>query len=69
MRPLHRLYDTVVCVAGGSSILVMLPWVLVLARRVWEPAQVREVEWVEWVKGGVGGGEKGAGDNRREDSG
>jgi len=43
----------------------MLPWVLALARRVWEPGSakvatprlhlvwgVREVEWVEWVRGG-----------------
>ncbi|OCL01432.1 hypothetical protein AOQ84DRAFT_444016 [Glonium stellatum] len=63
MRPLHRLYDTVLCVAGGSGISAVLPWVLALSRRMLAPGAepvattrlhlvwvVREAEWIEWVR-------------------
>ncbi|KAF2454578.1 ferric reductase like transmembrane component-domain-containing protein [Lineolata rhizophorae] len=39
-RPLHRLYDTVVCVAGGSGITAALPWLLDLSSRMRDAASV-----------------------------
>ncbi|KAF2499659.1 pectin lyase-like protein [Lophium mytilinum] len=59
-RPLHRLYDTVVCVAGGSGITAVLPQLLTISRAmrddevrttrlhlVW---MIRSAEWIGWVR-------------------
>lgn len=63
-RPLHRIYDTVVCVAGGSGITAPLPHVLDLTQRLARPQKeapltvqrihliwiIRRTGWLRWAE-------------------
>ncbi|KAF2130942.1 hypothetical protein P153DRAFT_430222 [Dothidotthia symphoricarpi CBS 119687] len=57
-RPYHTIYDTILCIAGGTGITACLPHILDLARRaptcrtrtlhlIW---LVRDVAWLSWIE-------------------
>ncbi|PSN63795.1 hypothetical protein BS50DRAFT_590808 [Corynespora cassiicola Philippines] len=60
-RPLHAVYNTVLCIAAGTGITAVLPHVLDLARRLGSGDEavvtqcvrlvwvVRDARWLEWV--------------------
>ncbi|KAF2873264.1 ferric reductase like transmembrane component-domain-containing protein [Massariosphaeria phaeospora] len=62
-RPLHKIYDTVLCVAGGSGITAQLPHILALAQRLARQEKglvlatrrihlvwiIRDAEWLSWI--------------------
>ncbi|KAF2263384.1 hypothetical protein CC78DRAFT_273887 [Lojkania enalia] len=63
-RPLHKIYDTVLCVAGGSGITASLPHILDLTQRLKNQRKdevlstkrihlvwiIRDAEWVSWIE-------------------
>ncbi|KAF2839972.1 hypothetical protein M501DRAFT_932870 [Patellaria atrata CBS 101060] len=60
LRPLHRIYDDIICVAGGTGITAILPMAMHLAekmsrvecvlktvRLVW---MIRDKDWLSWIQ-------------------
>lgn len=52
-RAMHRLYDHIILVAGGSGISAMLPWVISLSRQIAdldEPCRVQRVDLIWCIR-------------------
>ncbi|KAF2464901.1 uncharacterized protein BDR25DRAFT_93825 [Lindgomyces ingoldianus] len=66
-RPIHKLFDTVICIAGGSGITASMPHILSLTthlrnqqkdkilatRRIHLIWVIRDSEWVKWIEEGL----------------